>query len=73
MGEEAQRFHSVLADKMSVKSSCSYADAKAYIRKRLSFLILRSALIALRGKRKFQKYTPIPIHEADANIACRTL
>ena len=53
-GQEADHFCTVLAEKICSKNGCSYADNKNYIRKRLSFTVIKSALIALRGKRKMK-------------------
>ena len=43
MEEEAERYHAILAEKMSEKLSCTYADTMNYIRKKLSFTILKTA------------------------------
>ena len=52
--KEADHFCTVLAEKLCSKNGCSHADNKNYIRKRLSFTVIRSALIALCGKRKMR-------------------
>ena len=70
MGEEAERYHAVLAEKMSEKMNCTYADTMNYIRKKLSFTILKTALIALRGHRKKQQFTSCSAGETDINILC---
>ena len=70
MGEEAQRYHSILADRLSDKMNCTYADTMNYIRKKLSFTILQTALIALRGHRRKQTYTASSIRDVDVNIIC---
>ena len=67
MGEEADHFCTVLAEKLCSKNGCSYADNKNYIRKRLSFTVIKSALIALRGKRKMRD-SPVRMVDADVNI-----
>ncbi len=69
MGEEATRYHAVLAEKLSIKTNCTYPEAISFIRKRLSFTILKTALIALHGKRKKIKHSPAPLHEIDINFS----
>ena len=70
MGEEAERYHAILAEKMSEKLNCTYADTMNYIRKKLSFTILKTALISLRGHRKKQQYTFCSTRDTDINILC---
>jgi hypothetical protein len=72
MGKEAQHFHAVLAEKMSIKTGNSYAETMQYIRRRVTFAILKTALISLRGQRKKRNYTPAPIQEIDINLAVNT-
>ena len=67
MGEEADPFCTVLAEKLCSKNGCSHADNKNYIRKRLSFTVIKSALIALRGKRKMRD-SQVRMVDADVNI-----
>ena len=50
MSNECQRYHSRLAELLAVKKHKSYASTIAWIRTRVSFAILRSALTCLRGK-----------------------
>ena len=71
-GEEATHFQKVLAEKLSEKTTSSYVEAITFIRKRISFTIIRTALIALRGKRKNVLRTT-PINECDLNIMANTL
>ena len=68
MGEEAERYHATLAEKLSEKLNCTYADTMNYIRKKLSFTILKTALIAFRGHRKKQQYTSCSTLDTDINI-----
>ena len=70
MGQEAERYHAILAEKMSEKLNCTYADTMNYIRKKLSFTILKTALIALRGHRKKQQYSSCSTRDTDINILC---
>ena len=63
-GEEATPLHLVLSEKLCEKT--------ILIRKRISFTIIRTALIALRGKRENIMRTT-PINECGINIMISTL
>ena len=71
-GEEATHFHEVLAEKLCEKTKSSYVEANTFIRKRISSTIIRTALIALRGKKKNVLRTT-PINECDMNIMANAL
>ena len=51
VGQECSRFHKILASKISMKSDEKYNDIIKLIRTKLSFIVLRSALLCLRGSR----------------------
>ena len=51
MGKEAKLFHKRLASLIADKRNTSYSDCMAYLRKKLSFCLLRTVLAALRGYR----------------------
>ena len=51
MAPEATRYHKVLAEKISVKTGEKYEDVTRLIRIKLSFLVLKAALLCLRGSR----------------------
>ena len=74
MPNECQRYHSRLAELLAVKKQESYASTIAWIRTRVSFAILRSALICLRGSRSRRRTIP-NIQETDLELevstACR--
>ena len=74
MSNECQRYHSRLAELLAVKKQEIYASTIAWIRTRVSFAILRSALICLRGSRSRRRTIP-NIQETDleleVSIACR--
>ena len=62
MSDECQRYNSRLAELLAVKKQESYTSTIAWIRIRVSFAILRSAFVCLRGSRsrrrtKYSKYT----------------
>ena len=52
MSNECMNYHKHLADKIAQKHNQRYEDVIAYIRCKLSFMILKSALLCLRGSRK---------------------
>ena len=51
MGQEATRYHKALADKIAIKTGERYDDVTRLIRAKLSFLVLKAALLCLRGSR----------------------
>ena len=74
MSNECQRYHSRLAELLAIKKQESYASTIAWIRTRVSFAILRSALVCLRGSRSRRRTIP-NIQESDleleVSVACR--
>ena len=51
MADECPRYHSRLAELLSAKKQESYATTISWVRAKVSFAILRSALLCLRGSR----------------------
>ena len=51
MSHECEIFHKSLAEKLSKKKGEKYEDVIRYIRVKLSFLVLKAALLCLRGSR----------------------
>ena len=51
MAVECKRYHSRLAELVATKKGESYATTMSWIRARVSFALLRSALLCLRGSR----------------------
>ena len=51
MGKEAEKFHKRLAALISEKRMTPYSDCMSYLRRKLSFCLLRTVLAALRGYR----------------------
>ena len=51
MAVECKRYHSRLAELVATKKGKSYATTMSWIRARVSFALLRSALLCLRGSR----------------------
>ena len=51
MADECKRFHSRLAELLALKKGDDYAETISWIRGKVSFIILRSVLLCLRGTR----------------------
>ena len=51
MAPECERYHSRLAELLSIKKDETYAATITWIRTKVSFAILRGALLCLRGSR----------------------
>ena len=67
MSDECQRYHSHLAVLLAVKKQESYASTITWMRARVSFAILRPALVCLRGSRTRRRTTP-NIQETDLEL-----
>ena len=52
MADECHRFHSHLGELLALKKGDDYATSISWIRAKVSFAILRSALLCLRGTRR---------------------
>ena len=74
MSDECRCYHSRFAELLAVKKQENYASSITWIRARVSFAILRSALVCLRGSRSKRRTTP-NIQETDleleVSVACR--
>lgn len=51
IGNEADKFYKQVANRLSDKTGQSYADSIRYIRQRLSFCLLKTLVVSLRGHR----------------------
>ena len=74
MSHECQRYHSRLAELLAVKKQENYTSTIAWFRTRVSFAILRSALVCLRGSRSRRRSTPNiqgTDLELEDSVACR--
>ena len=67
MGRECQRYHCRLAELICAKKGEQYAQTISWIRARISFALLRSALVCLRGTR-VKRRTPFNINNCDMDI-----
>ena len=51
MGPECAQYHKILAQKLSEKTGDRYEDVTRMIRVKISFLVIKAALLCLRGSR----------------------
>ena len=54
MGRECEIFHKSLAHKIAVKSGEKYEEVTRLIRVKLSFIVLKAALLCIRGSRSLK-------------------
>ena len=66
MAREATAFHKRLADELSWKQDKQYSIVMGWIRCRLSFAILRSAILCIRGSRSSRHH---PVRELNIELA----
>ena len=74
MSDECQRCHSCFAELLAVKKRENYASTITWIRTRVSFGILRYALVFLRGSRSRRRSAPNTQEtdlELEVSVACR--
>ena len=67
MGEECARYHARLAELLAIKNGGTYSTMVSWIRAKVSFALLRVALLCLRGSRSSRKLAT-NIHETDFEI-----
>ena len=67
MADECLRYHSRLAELLSTKKQESYATTISCVRAKVSFAILRSALLCLRGSRSPRRRN-LDIKDSDLEI-----
>lgn len=63
MGQENEKYHKHLADKIATKSEDDYSKVVNYIRCKVAFIVLRSALLCLRGSRTIRKEKIVAVAE----------
>ena len=68
MAEECLRYHSRLAELISVKKQKSYATTISWVRAKVSFAILRCALLYIRGSRTPRRRN-LDVKDKDLKIA----
>ena len=67
MGEECLRYHRRLAELLAIKKGEDYAKTMNWIRVKISFSLIRSALVCLRGSRSIRR-KPYNIMEIDIDV-----
>jgi len=67
MGEECLRYHSRLAELLSAKKGKDYSITISWIRSKVSFAILSTALLCLRGSRTLRR-TNLNINDIDFEL-----
>ena len=72
MAYECLRYHSRLAELLSAKRQESYATTISWVRAKVSFAILRSALLCLRGSRTPRRRN-LHVRSADVDVRDRDL
>ena len=68
LADECLRYHSRLAELLSAKKQESYATTISWVRAKVSFAILRSALLCLRGSRTPEKDRDLEIEKGQAGL-----
>ena len=66
MGREATMFYKRLADTLSTKNNAHYSTTQAWIRCKLSFSLIRSAVMCIRGNRSTAHHIPSSTIELSA-------
>ena len=67
MAEECKRFHSRLAERLKERRAIYCSITLSWIRSKVSFAILRSALLSLRGSRS-RRHEPLNIQDTDFEV-----
>ena len=62
-GQENEKYHKHLADKIATKSEDEYSKVANYIRCKVAFIVLRSALLCSRGSRTVRKEKIVTVAE----------
>ena len=68
MADECRRYHSKLAELLTIKKEQGYSMTIAWVRIKVSFAILRSALLCLRGSRTIRRRNNLNIYGMDIEI-----
>ena len=67
IGEECLRYHRRLAELLAMKKGKYYAKTMNWIRVKISFSLIRSALVCLRGSRSIRR-KPYNIVDIDTDV-----
>ena len=67
MADECKRYHSRLVELLSIRKGKDYSTTMSWIRAKVSFALLRFALLCLRGSRCLRR-APFNIANSDFEI-----
>ena len=65
MSRETKRFYQRLAELLSEKSNVSLPETTAWVKRKISFSLIRSSVICLRGSRNHKYVSPLSVQEMD--------
>ena len=65
MSKETKRFFQRLAELISIKTNVSLPETSAWLKRKLSFSLVRSSVICLRGSRSHRYKSPQSVQEMD--------
>ena len=68
MGEECRRYHDRLAELVAAKKGEDYATTVSSMRCKVSFAILRSAILCLRGSRRAERTIRSHVQKSDFEL-----
>ena len=68
MAEECRRYHCRLTQLLAMKKGEHYSTTVAWVRTKVSFAILRSAILCLRGSRTIRRRNNLNINDIDMEI-----
>ena len=68
MAEECRQYHCRLAQLLAMKKGEHYSTTVAWVRTKVSFAILRSAILCLRGSRTIRRRNNLNINDIDMEI-----
>ena len=68
MAPECQMFHSRLAELIAIKKAEEYSKTMNWLRVKISFSVIRSALVCLRGSRCLRRRPYSELNEVDIDI-----
>ena len=68
MAPECQMFHSRLAELIATKKAEEYSKTMNWLRVKISFSLIRSALVCLRGSRCLRRRPYSDLNEVDIDI-----
>ena len=69
MSTECSHFYNRIADKLSEKRDLDISKGRTWVRTKLSFSLLRSTNLCIRGSRTKHQYMHEPVAETDIHVA----